>query len=307
MTKFLPDVSVVIPAFRAKDFVSFAIDSALSQCDVDVEVIVVDDASPDGTADFVNEQYAHDERVSVLKQSVNGGPSLARNAGLAAATANWVAILDADDTFEPGRLRRLLNSALAHNVDVIADNIRFYDATTGNLSEPRMALTEPVLKLTLHGFVARAHPGVDDLDLGLLKPMFNRAFLKRTSINYPVDIRHGEDFTLYFELLRAGACFIVIPVAGYRWALRTSGQSQTREDYPAQRREALRLAATVAEDVELVRLLRRRGSELLRWRYRRKLQEARINGGLQKRFSLAIRHPVYTFERYARSALRRLR
>lgn len=95
-----PAVSVVIPAYNAAWCVRKAIDSVLGQTFRDVEVVVVDDGSTDGTADTLE---AYGQSIRVLRQR-NGGLSSARNAGIRASQADYVAFLDADDWWLPGKL-----------------------------------------------------------------------------------------------------------------------------------------------------------------------------------------------------------
>ncbi len=129
-----PTVSAVIPTFNTRDCVQAAIDSALNQREVAVEVIVVDDASKDGTADFVEQTYAGDKRVRVIRREQNGGPSAARNIGFRAASGTWIGLLDADDVWQPGRLAKLL--AHSHEADFIADNIMGYDVVARAFTGP---------------------------------------------------------------------------------------------------------------------------------------------------------------------------
>ena len=101
-----PIVSVVMPAFNAAAFVIEAIDSALASRDVTVEVIVVDDCSPDATAAIV--EKVDDPRVRLLRQTDRRGAPAARNRGLNEATAEYVQFLDADDVLEPTKIARCL-------------------------------------------------------------------------------------------------------------------------------------------------------------------------------------------------------
>jgi glycosyltransferase involved in cell wall biosynthesis len=99
-----PLVSVVIPAFNARHWISNAIDSVLTQTHQPVETIVVDDGSTDDTAAFVTSRYAD---ILLIRQP-NRGLSAARNAGLAAARGEFVQFLDADDVLLPAKLERQL-------------------------------------------------------------------------------------------------------------------------------------------------------------------------------------------------------
>lgn len=99
-----PDVSVVIPCFNTASFLPAAVRSVRSQGGVVTEVVVVDDASTDGSAAVAERLAADDPGVRVVRRAVNGGPATARNAGLRLASGRYVAFLDADDEYAPGFL-----------------------------------------------------------------------------------------------------------------------------------------------------------------------------------------------------------
>jgi len=95
--------SVIIPTFNRRQYIGKAIDSVLSQSEGDVEVIVVDDGSSDGTVEWLFEKYCN-QPVRVLKNSRRKGPAGARNCGILAATGDFIALLDSDDCFLPNHL-----------------------------------------------------------------------------------------------------------------------------------------------------------------------------------------------------------
>lgn len=102
------DVSVVIPCFRSKDTVHRALASAYSQTLRPKEVLLVDDFSGDGTWEVLSELSAAypDGWVKVLRHEKNRGPGAARNTGWGGASAEFVAFLDADDSWHPMKLHR---------------------------------------------------------------------------------------------------------------------------------------------------------------------------------------------------------
>ena len=97
-----PAVSVVIPTCNRAELVGIAIESALAQTLSDIDVIVVDDASEDGTADVV--ARFKDARLRLLRQSVRRGAPAARNAGIRGSAGEYVAFLDDDDEWLPEKL-----------------------------------------------------------------------------------------------------------------------------------------------------------------------------------------------------------
>lgn len=97
-----PSVSVIVPCYNAERYLAAALDSALDQDEVAIEVLVADDGSDDGTMAILA-RYA--DRVRILRQA-HRGPAAARNACVRAARGRYLALLDADDRFRPGKLAR---------------------------------------------------------------------------------------------------------------------------------------------------------------------------------------------------------
>lgn len=94
------NVSVIIPTFNRVELVGRAITSALQQTLSPLEILVVDDGSTDGSADFINHHFP---TVTLLQQQ-NAGVSNARNTGINASRGDWIALLDSDDEWLPGKL-----------------------------------------------------------------------------------------------------------------------------------------------------------------------------------------------------------
>lgn len=94
--------SVIIPAYNAARTLPRALDSVLAQSHPAHEILVVDDASVDATPQIA---AAYGERIRYLRREQNAGVSAARNHGAQQATGNWLAFLDADDWYAPGRLK----------------------------------------------------------------------------------------------------------------------------------------------------------------------------------------------------------
>ena len=109
-------ISVIIPCYRATATLHRAVDSALTGAPADLEVLLVDDGSPDDTGALCDELAAADPRVRALHRA-NGGAGAARNTGLDAAHGDWVLFLDADDALLPGLWAAL--DALTTDADMI--------------------------------------------------------------------------------------------------------------------------------------------------------------------------------------------
>lgn len=101
-------VTVVIPAYNAKEWIGFTLESACAQTLSEIEVLVVDDGSSDGTADIADEFALRDPRIRVIRQA-NAGVGAARNTAIREARGKFVAPLDADDLWHPEKLQKQVN------------------------------------------------------------------------------------------------------------------------------------------------------------------------------------------------------
>ena len=208
-------VCVVIAAWNAERTVARAVASALAQPEVS-EVVVVDDASTDGTAVAALNACDGTGRLRVIEHVENLGPSAARNRAIAESNSPFLAILDSDDFFVPGRFARLLMhrgwDAIVDNLALIPEN-RIARFTVDDLrhfaSEPEV-LTFAVF---VEGNISRR--GMERAELGFIKPLMRRSFLETHALHYDETLRLGEDYALYSRMLAAGATFKKIETCGY--------------------------------------------------------------------------------------------
>jgi hypothetical protein len=122
MTASAASITVVIPAYQAEAFLADGLRSVLAQDPQPAEIVVIDDGSTDRTADIVR-SFAPQVR---LVSKPNGGEASARNAGLRTATTEWVAFMDADDQFLPGRLAAIVERLrTGPDVDLLTSNAHF--------------------------------------------------------------------------------------------------------------------------------------------------------------------------------------
>ncbi len=206
-------VDILVAAWNRSDTIERAITSALGEAEVR-QLIVIDDASTDDTFSRASRTSAGSERVVVRRLSSNSGPAAARNRALEISTAPFVAILDGDDFFQPGRMGKLL--AHASDFDFIADIILEVSGT-GAL-HPMMFKGEfEPWRLDFATFVnGNSTPrGQGRNELGYFKPLMRRAFLDQCKLRYDERLRLGEDYALYAKALALGAKFLVTPALGY--------------------------------------------------------------------------------------------
>ncbi len=215
-----PRISVIMPVYNAAGFVTEAIESALNQEGVDLELVIVDDQSSDNTVEVVTRISDQDSRVRVIQLPKNQGPAAARNAAIDAARGEWIALLDADDLYVPGRLSEFLTIAEAEDLDFIADNQLFYDAQARQVTRTAFPLDAAKSRWDLDAHLQQELKGWGNgFTSGLLKPMFRANFVKERKIRYNTEFRFAEDFLFYSEIIANGARGMLIPDAFYRYTL----------------------------------------------------------------------------------------
>lgn len=117
-------VSVIIPVYQVELYLERAVDSVLAQTLPEIEILLVDDGSEDSSP-AICDRYARDypDRVTVIHQE-NQGLGMARNAGIAAASGEFVAFLDSDDTVEPEMYREMYDKAAEEGDDIVMCDVR---------------------------------------------------------------------------------------------------------------------------------------------------------------------------------------
>ncbi len=212
----MPTVSVITTAYNAAPYIAQAIESVQAQTHKDWELIIVDDASTDETVSVVR-GYLNDSRVRLLQNSENRGPAGGRNRALEAAQGEWIAILDADDWYEPARLELLLRTAHQLGVEIIYDCYRHVDARTGEALKvffsAHMPMPERPTRFSPVEAVA-AHLA--------LQPMIRRDIIEHAGLRYREDITLGEDYLFQtLATIEAGGCG-VLPEPLYNYRLHRS-------------------------------------------------------------------------------------
>jgi glycosyltransferase involved in cell wall biosynthesis len=210
----MPEFSVVIPAYNARSTIRSAISSALAQSERDLEVVVVDDGSTDGTAGCVEAES--DRRVSLIRQANRGLPA-ARNAGIAVARGRYITLLDSDDMLLPTYLERC-GAALRENPGAA------FAYTDAYVVDDRTGRVRQRTAMQRHAPAGPPPADRDGLLLALIEVnfVFVAVTLEAGAISdvggFDESRRSAEDWDLWLRLLIAGyeGIWISPPQAVYR-------------------------------------------------------------------------------------------
>ena len=208
-----PLISVIVANYNGETYLAEALHSILAQSLSEIEVLLVDDGSTDGSVKLAQALAARDARLRVLALAENAGPAAARNHGMRAARGEWVAVIDSDDFIHPTRLRRLLDAAAATQADIVADDQLIFEQNNaaparrllaGALAAAPSWIT-PAQYIRANRLFSKAPP------LGYLKPLIRMSFLRAQGIVYNEELKNSEDFDLILRLLVRGARFRLVP------------------------------------------------------------------------------------------------
>lgn len=197
----MQQVSVIVTVYNLEAYLEETLRSVMAQTYPALDIICVDDGSTDGSAAILARLAAEDARIRVIARE-NGGPAAARNTGLAAATGEYVMILDGDDVFEPCMVERLMAHAAPDGdapVDVVISRAEQFDNATGatkdlaySIRMDQVPAHDPFAPEDMADYVFSAFVGWP------WDKLYCREFLVREGLEFP-DLKNSED--LYFVFL----------------------------------------------------------------------------------------------------------
>ncbi len=218
-----PTVSVVIPVYKVEAYLSRCVDSVFSQTLQDLQIILVNDGSPDGCPQICDDYAAKDSRVKVIHKE-NGGLASARNAGMAVAEGKWLFFLDSDDWLAPDGLEMLVSVGEEHQVDFV----RYRAIRSGwpGMEPHAPCMVEPVRELR-HGYYNREQIRKEVYPRLLITPqltmgavvgawgsLYNLDFLKRNDLRFYEEVKFSEDLVFSARVVRAAKNFYFVDTPG---------------------------------------------------------------------------------------------
>lgn len=208
----MPDCTVVVITYNDAARLSRAVRSVLNQTLHDLEVIIADDASTDGTPRLAAEMMRADTRIRYIRRRTNsGGCGAPRNDGLDAATAPYVMFLDSDDELPKHACKSLLTEIERTGADFVAGQISRLYEPSGRLERYYPALFSP--RRVVEGIEAEPELFLDCFSTNKL---YDVGFLRRNALRFPEDI-HYEDHVFAAELYATSRRFAVVPWVVYHW------------------------------------------------------------------------------------------
>jgi CDP-glycerol glycerophosphotransferase len=230
-----PTISVIIPVYAVEDYLGACLDSIMGQAPDGLEVIAVDDASPDGSGRILDSRAAEDPRLRVLHLAGNAGPGNARNAGLAEASGDYVWFVDGDDMLADGALAAVAARLRQDRPDVLLIGHEELYLGGGTRPGPGSAL----LRAAPAGvFTLAEQPQLIQLTMTSWSKVIRREFLVGLGMPFPEGIH--EDVPLTCAMLLGAQRIGTLARVCYRYrrarpgafmTARSSGQTRILGSY----------------------------------------------------------------------------
>lgn len=217
MEKSNPLVSIVIPVHNAEEYVREALDSCINQTYTNLEIVVVDDKSEDGTLNILREYEQRDSRVKVLAVEKQNGLGNVINIGIRESNGKYIARMDADDIMCPERIEKQLKYLESNpNCVAVGGQIDIIDEQGNVVGHREYAIKDEDIKRNRFLFQPFAHPAVT----------LRRSTLEDIGL-YPEDMWKVEDVKLFLILSTKGEFHnLEDTVLKYRVTFRTESQSK---------------------------------------------------------------------------------
>lgn len=251
-----PKVSVLIPMYNRKHYIKQCLNSALNQTFTDYEIIVRDDGSTDGSADFVAERYAAEissGKLKLRRNEKNLGEFPTDNRLLREATGKYIMMLHSDDLYLPHALEQMYTLAETFNADVVHESVYLTTAPDGVIKEGTP------LKLFYHDgnrvqnvtaipndpFARFMEWNCGGIGIDAPHNIFKRKFLTENDLRFET---FGGNTLLALQWIMAAKILVKTPVPFYIY--RNSPDSVTRANFPPER-----VTRFISNQIELSRWL----------------------------------------------------
>lgn len=215
-------ISVIVPAYNIREYLPRCLDSLLAQTHRELEIIVVDDGSTDGTADIADTYALKDPRIRVIHKE-NCGVTAARLRGVAEAKGDWIGFADGDDYCEPEMYGRLLENAEVYGADISHCGYRmvfpshvdwYYNTGKTTVQEGKRGLYE----LLDGSFV----------EPGLVNKIYRRDLFAGMEDWMDKSIRINEDLLMNYYLFRRAKMAVHEDICPYHYILRQGSAAVSR-------------------------------------------------------------------------------
>lgn len=220
-----PKISIVIPVYNVRPYLSECLDSILAQSEQDFQVILVDDGSTDGSSEICDKYSQADGRIIAIHQR-NSGVSAARNNGMTAAEGKWITFVDSDDWLDESFLAAF---SLNDDTELSVQGVRFVKYP--ELQEFKsIAFAEQTVNLQADMCKIRSN---DLLSYGTVScKAYRKDVIDRYAIRFDPSVSYHEDHIFFFQYISHIGTAELHEAVGYNYRITGSGTSLSSKKHP---------------------------------------------------------------------------
>ena len=242
-----PTVSIIVPVYCVEEYLKECVDSIYAQDFTDWELILIDDASPDGSGTLADALAAHEPRTRVIHLKENGGQALARNRGIEECRGRYLTFIDSDDFVAPNYLSTLVHTAQDQHADVVCmSHARYHQKTDGSwyvrlrvqFKDARITDDKKQRMQKMTEFAFNATPW---------GKLFSHQLFKDSALRFEPIL--SEDILFHFRLLYEAGTYISLSKIGYYY--RQTKNSTVHATNLEKSRKAMESLMTALHHVEL--------------------------------------------------------
>lgn len=221
-----PKVSVIVPCYGVEKYLNRCMESLVNQTIRDIEIILIDDVSPDSVPEMCDEWAKKDPRIKVIHKEKNGGLGLARNTGLEVASGEYVAFVDSDDFVDNSMYECLYSFASSNDLDIAFCGFAHFD--DNRIVDERIETTTPkvyegseVNSIVLKGMLTSSDSyRITDYEMSVWHGIYKRKVLSGNNLWFVSEREFiSEDIIFHIDILPHCKKVGFIPEALYRYCL----------------------------------------------------------------------------------------
>lgn len=205
-------ISVILPVYNVQDFIGDCLESVISQTHKDIEIICVNDFTMDNSMSVVKEYAKRDKRIKIVHNARNRGLGGARNAGLDAASGEYIIFVDTDDKLMPDMVARLYKTLLETGADMVFCDLYLQNAA--NTLTPHKPFHDPVFASRADFHPQKAIWEFSDIWPSAWNKIYKKEIIDKNKLRYHENIQY-EDHTFYWEYIFSSRKVTYLPESLY--------------------------------------------------------------------------------------------
>lgn len=218
----MPEVSVIVPVFRAENYIRDCLLSLQKQTVKDLEFLLIDDCGGDGSMAIAREMAQDDSRLKIMTHPSNLGPMMARYNGVVEAAGEYITFCDSDDILPDNAIELLLSAAEKSKADIVSGNAEYY-FTNGHRQRWTNALSYGGDKVAVYKSLLK-----EEFTHTLWGKLYRSSLLKNHTYSHFDHFTNGEDAIFFYEIIGNIVSAVTIPDVVYCYRQTPNSSTQLR-------------------------------------------------------------------------------